>query len=76
MRYSIRLVAACVMSVVASGYAGIPDAAAQEPYWPTQEWRHSSPEAQGIDSEVLTNAFDYVRAHQTPIHSLTIIRNG
>lgn len=76
MRYSIRLVAACVMSVVASGYAGIPDAAAQETYWPTQEWRHSSPEAQGMDSEVLANAFDYVREHQTPIHSLTIIRNG
>ncbi|HFF3758893.1 serine hydrolase domain-containing protein [Stenotrophomonas forensis] len=29
-----------------------------------------------MDSEVLANAFDYVREHQTPIHSLTIIRNG
>ena len=29
-----------------------------------------------MDSEVLANAFDYVRDHHTPIHSLTIVRNG
>jgi CubicO group peptidase (beta-lactamase class C family) len=29
-----------------------------------------------MDSEVLANAFDYVREHRTPIHSLTIVRNG
>ncbi|MGF6417570.1 CubicO group peptidase (beta-lactamase class C family) [Stenotrophomonas sp. AN71] len=76
MRPSIRLVAACILCVVGSAYAGVPDATAQETYWPTQGWRHSSPEAQGLDSEVLANAFDYVREHQSPIHSLTIIRNG
>jgi CubicO group peptidase (beta-lactamase class C family) len=29
-----------------------------------------------MDSEVLADAFDYVREHHTPIHSLTIVRNG
>lgn len=49
---------------------------AQETYWPTHGWRSSSPEAQGMDSEKLALAFDYVRLHQVPIHSLLIVRNG
>ncbi len=44
--------------------------------WPTLGWRYSSPEAQGLDSDVLADAFDYVRDHDTRIHSLTIVRNG
>src|SRR5208283_5710690 len=44
--------------------------------WPTREWRSSTPEAQGMDSEVLAQAFDYVRQNQIPIHSLLIVRNG
>lgn len=54
----------------------IPPAGAQEPYWPTHGWRRSSPEAQGIDSRVLAEAFDYIRQQKIPIHSLTIVRNG
>ncbi len=38
--------------------------------------RSSTPEAQGMDSDVLTQAFDYVRQYQIPIHSLLIVRNG
>ena len=49
---------------------------AQESYWPTHGWRSSTPEAQGIDSEVLAQAFDYVRQNHIPIHSLLIVRNG
>jgi CubicO group peptidase (beta-lactamase class C family) len=29
-----------------------------------------------MDSKVLADAFDFVRDHRTPIHSLTIVRNG
>jgi CubicO group peptidase (beta-lactamase class C family) len=50
-------------------------AAAQE-YWPLHEWRRSSPEAQGMDSRVLADAFDYILQHRIPIHSLVIVRNG
>ncbi|WP_156170250.1 serine hydrolase [Luteimonas sp. FCS-9] len=64
------------MRTAALACAIVPDAVAQETYWPTHEWRNSSPEAQGMDSEVLADALDYVRDHQTPIHSLTIVRNG
>lgn len=76
MQYSIRAFTACVVCTAALSSASVPKAVAQEPYWPTHGWRYSSPEAQGMDSEVLADALDYVRDHQTPIHSLTIVRNG
>jgi CubicO group peptidase (beta-lactamase class C family) len=47
-----------------------------EEYWPTRSWRLSSPEAQGMDSGALADAFGYIRQRQIPIHSLLIVRNG
>jgi CubicO group peptidase (beta-lactamase class C family) len=49
---------------------------AQEVYWPTHGWHRSSPEAQGMDSRVLAEAFDFIRQKKIPIHSLQIVRNG
>jgi CubicO group peptidase (beta-lactamase class C family) len=57
----------------------IPFAQPQVPapeYWPTEGWRESTPERQGIDSAALLNMFDYVRKHGTRVHSVLIIRNG
>jgi len=62
-------------SVLASTACGA-DVAAQLADWPTQGWRRSSPEAQGMDSNVLAEAFEEIRRRQIPIHSLTIVRNG
>lgn len=45
-------------------------------YWPTQGWRSSPPEQQGIDSVKLAEALDYIRRHDINIHSLLIVRNG
>jgi CubicO group peptidase (beta-lactamase class C family) len=45
-------------------------------YWPTSDWRASTPEQQGIDSEKLNEAFDYIRQHDVNIHSLLMVRNG
>ena len=67
------------MLAALAGLAGagpVPPAAAQGEYWPTGAWRRASPEAQGMDSRVLAQAFDYIREHKIPIHSLTIVRNG
>jgi len=58
------------------GNGSIHQAAATPKYWPTHGWRRSSPEAQGMDSKKLAAAFDYVREHRIPIHSLVIVRNG
>jgi CubicO group peptidase (beta-lactamase class C family) len=45
-------------------------------YWPTEGWRTSTPEQQGIDSEKLVEVMDYIQEKDIKIHSLLIIRNG
>jgi len=45
-------------------------------YFPTTNWRISTPEAQGIDSEELAKVFDFVKKNDINIHSLLLIRNG
>jgi CubicO group peptidase (beta-lactamase class C family) len=45
-------------------------------YWPTNDWRSSTPEQQGIDSVKLAEALDYIRQHDIDIHSLLLVRNG
>src|SRR5215831_18820077 len=64
--------------LVVVAFAGERTASTAEPetYWPTHGWRSSTPEAQGMDSEVLAQAFEYIRQHHIPIHSLLIVRNG
>jgi CubicO group peptidase (beta-lactamase class C family) len=49
-------------------------APALPPHWPTEGWRTSTPEEQGMDSELLAEAIDFLL--QQNIHSLLIIRNG
>jgi CubicO group peptidase (beta-lactamase class C family) len=44
--------------------------------WPTHAWLTSTPEAQGIDSAVLANAVETLKARNIPIHSLLVERNG
>ena len=45
-------------------------------YWPTKGWRASTPEQQGVDSESLLKAIDFVEERELNIHSLLVIRNG
>jgi len=46
-------------------------------YWPTEGWRTSTPEEQGLDSEQLAELMDYLQGQNSfTIHSLLIIRNG
>ncbi len=45
-------------------------------YYPADEWRTSTPEEQGVDSELLLKMFETIQAEKVPIHSVLIIRNG
>jgi len=46
-------------------------------YWPTDGWRTSTPEEQGLDSEQLVEMMDYLQEQNSfTIHSLLIIHNG
>ena len=48
----------------------------QAAYWPTDAWRSSTPEEQGISSSVLLRALDTVDQQHLNLHSLLVIRNG
>ncbi len=45
-------------------------------YWPTDGWRTSAPEAQGIDSRRLAQMWAYIQQKHVRIDSVTIIRHG
>ena len=45
-------------------------------YWPTADWRSSTPEAQGMDSTSLAQMVEKIAADQTSVHSVLVIRNG
>ncbi|HYE82039.1 MAG TPA: serine hydrolase [Clostridia bacterium] len=47
-----------------------------EDYWPTEGWKTSTPEAQGMDSATIDEMFNYARKSKLDIHSILIVRNG
>ena len=46
------------------------------PYWPTNGWKKSTPEQQGMDSSILADAINTIRARGLALHSLLIVRHG
>jgi CubicO group peptidase (beta-lactamase class C family) len=44
--------------------------------WPTDGWQTSTPEGQGMNSQTLAAMLDTIAAHDVPIHSVLVIRNG
>jgi len=45
-------------------------------YWPTQDWRTSTPEQQGMDSARISTMFDAIQLGYPYVHSVLIVRNG
>jgi hypothetical protein len=45
-------------------------------YWPTQVWKTSTPEEQGLDSAKLAKGLLAMQKNGTRIHSLLLVRNG
>jgi CubicO group peptidase (beta-lactamase class C family) len=52
------------------------ESGAQPAYWPTREWRLSTPKAQGMDERKLADMLEVVRAQSLNLHSLLVIRHG
>ena len=51
-------------------------APAPDAYWPGEEWRTSTPEAQGMDPEVLLEMLNFIQAEGHNVHSVVVVRNG
>lgn len=45
-------------------------------YWPTEGWRTSTPEEQGMDSQMLADMVAEINERKMKVHSLLIIRHG
>jgi len=50
--------------------------AAAGTHWPTEGWRTSTPEEQGMDSQKLTEMLATIKEKNMNIHSFLVIRNG
>jgi CubicO group peptidase (beta-lactamase class C family) len=69
----IFLILICLIVILflkSSDRYGLPD------YWPTNEWKTSTPEAQGMDSGMLVHALQKIDEQKLELHSLLIIRNN
>lgn len=51
-------------------------AAPERTYWPTNGWKTSTPEDQGMDSASLETVDTYIRANMPQAHSLLVARGG
>jgi CubicO group peptidase (beta-lactamase class C family) len=71
------MTSACSQSV-ASDISDNESVVSQEtpPYWPTDGWRYSTPEEQGMDNDTLNAMMDLIEEEEYPIHSILVIRNG
>jgi CubicO group peptidase (beta-lactamase class C family) len=48
----------------------------QSEYWPTKDWKKSSPERQGMNSEPLVDIFRDINNNNIDIYSILVVRNG
>lgn len=45
-------------------------------YWPTQDWRSSAPEDQGLDAQTLVSMDRYIQTQVPHIYSTLVVRHG
>ena len=50
--------------------------ASDRDYWPTEGWRNSTPEEQGMSSEDINDMMDYIEEVDVNVHSVMITKHG
>ena len=65
-----------VLAIVLIPQLHKPKQVSSQTYWPTQGWRTSTPEEQGLDSAKLAEVLQAIQKQNTHIDSLLVIRNG
>ena len=74
MPYLKRLLLLCIVVAYLTSCTG----ATPEPptYWPTEGWRTSTPEEQGMDSEMLADMLETIEEQDYDIDSVVVVRHG
>lgn len=73
--YHRYILSCCLLTYLTCGFYTTALFASPD-YWPTNGWRSSSPEDQGMDSVTLIKMMEKVRLENYAINSITVIRNG
>jgi CubicO group peptidase (beta-lactamase class C family) len=71
-----KLSIAIVVVLILSGCTAPSSPPASPAYWPTNGWRASTPEEQGMDAEKLAAMFDQIQQDHLDLNSLLVVRNG
>jgi CubicO group peptidase (beta-lactamase class C family) len=66
----------CAVIMVASCTAAKSSQTSGDGYWPTDTWRSSKPEKQGLNSKTLNTIDEYVKRDFPTTTSVLIVRNG
>jgi len=73
-RVSIQFLLTFIFAV--SGLTPLSASTPKKDYWPTENWRQSNPEAQGMDSGKLMRVIPFIIENLPNIQSLLVVRNG
>jgi len=76
MKYEFLAFPAVLAFLLAGCAATRPIAKTTPDYWPTEGWRTTTPERQGVDSRILAKAVNTIRERSLPVHSLLVVRGG
>jgi CubicO group peptidase (beta-lactamase class C family) len=71
-----RLSIAFLLIAILAGCAPSSPVALPPAYWPTDGWRSTTPEEQGMDSERLAQMVEHIAQEKLDLHSLLIVRHG
>ncbi len=66
----------CIFLFIVICWTSAETSSATTDYWPTEGWRTSTPEAQGMHSGILADMLEFIQKQMLNIDNITIIRNG
>jgi len=72
--YLKLLLILCIVIVFLTGCAGTTPES--QSHWPTEGWPTSTPEEQGMDSEVLADMLGVIQEEDYDVDSVVVVRNG
>jgi CubicO group peptidase (beta-lactamase class C family) len=77
MRHFSRFIVLIIVLLTLTPMVSAPDEVTVTiDYWPTEEWQYTTPEEQGINSELLAEALLVIQKEDYDIDSMLVIRHG